>query len=212
LKVSTEASPAKTTETELTGSQLLQAAFDSTETVRFIVNAEGVVLHFNRKAYENSILMHGRELRKGDSLLDFAGDTVNKVQNHLRLQLQRAFTGETFVIENEVNYKAQSKWFQTEYVPIVHGRRIIAVSIATFDITGRKRAEIAAAELIAELKTSGQHRLQQVEYTLEALVARDADLLSQCQPVSADVSSRIDRLQKDLLSLRNKVNSWRQQF
>ncbi len=176
-------------EKELPISSLLQAAFDSSDMVRFIVDEDGTVLHFNRKAYENSILIHQRELKKGENLFDYAGDTTNRVQSHLKSQLAKTFTGETFVSENEVKFKLKSRWFQTEYVPILHNKKIVAASILTFDITERKIAELQTAQLVAELKTSTQTRLQQIEYSLDSMSNREKDMTAEAKELSAKLYS-----------------------
>ena len=205
-KTSTKSKPSQP---NLSAQELLGAAFDSTDAVRFIVDAQGIILHYNRKAYENSILIHKRELHKGDNLFEFAGDTLNKVQNHLKKQLAKSFSGETFVTENEVKYNFQSKWFQTEYVPIVHNMKIVAVSISTHDITSKKNAELQKTNLIADLKTTNQHRLQQITYALESLISRNDELLLTPE-LRASVHKQIGVMMRELMQLRNKVNSWNQ--
>src|SRR5688500_7325807 len=103
----------------------LYAAFDSTDAVRFLVTQDGTVIHFNRKAYENSILLHNKELKKGDNLFEFAADTVNSVENRLKKELARTFKGETFFIETEIKYNVDSNWFETEYCPVILNKQII---------------------------------------------------------------------------------------
>lgn len=195
---------------EINVSSLLQAAFDSTETVRFIVDSQGNVLHFNRKAFENSILIHSKELKKGDNLFDFASDTNNKVQNHLKIQLARVFAGETFSVEHEVKYKGFSRWFQSEYAPILKNRKIIAASLSTLDISERKLAELKNAQLLAEVKATSQHRIHQIEFSLDAIINRDEELISSFTKSEEKITIRLARLFRDLIALRGKLHSWKQ--
>jgi hypothetical protein len=143
---------------EIAASRLLLAAFDSSESVRFIVQEDGKVLHFNRKAYENSILIHQKELKKGDNLFDYASDTVNNVQTKLRSELKRTFKGESFTTDTEVKYDHRSRWFQTEYIPIFENKKIVAASISTYEITQKKLHDMQLAETIFEVRSSNQHR------------------------------------------------------
>ncbi|MDF2449805.1 MAG: hypothetical protein K0R26_2309 [Bacteroidota bacterium] len=92
-------------------SDLLAAAFNSTESVRFIVSKDGTILAFNRKAFENASLLHGKSLKRGDSLFTYANDPANEVENALRKDCERAFKGETFIKENEIHYASESVGF-----------------------------------------------------------------------------------------------------
>lgn len=192
---------------ELSITRLLQAAFDSTEIVRFIVDQHGCVMHFNRKAYENSILIHDRELKKGDNLFAFASETSNKVQNHLRLQLDRALTGETFVIESEVKQDNGSRWYETEYIPLLNDRKMVGVSISTSDITDRKQKERQQHELIAELKATSQNRLQQIDLSLENTIHKFQQAVA--GPENEQISRTIlEKFFKEISSLRKKIHPW----
>lgn len=192
---------------ELSIARLLQAAFDSTEIVRFIVDHDGCVMHFNRKAYENSILLHDRELKKGDNLYGFASETNNKVQNHLRQQLDRALAGETFIVESEVRQNADTRWYETEYIPLLNERKVVGVSISTSDITERKKHERLQHELVAELKAANLKRLQQIDLSLENTIQRyhaavSGNTAQSLSPVT------MDKLFKEITMLRNKIHPW----
>jgi hypothetical protein len=199
----------ETADEDLSISRLLQATFDSTESVRFIVDAKGTVIHFNRKAYENSILIHNRELKKGDNLFNFAADTVNDVESPLREQLNRAFKGETFWTDSEVKFDENSRWFETEYIPIIINRKIVAVAISTSEITSKKVQEIRLAELLNEVKSSSQHRLQEAELTLDVMARRVREIVEDIPRSDKLLKKQARTLCANLVSLRRKVGLWR---
>jgi hypothetical protein len=92
--------------------ELLEAVFNSTEAVRFIVSKDGSILYFNRKAFENASLLHGKTLKRGDSLFSYASDPGNEVENTVRKDCERAFKGETFIKETEIPYDAECVGFK----------------------------------------------------------------------------------------------------
>jgi hypothetical protein len=195
---------------EMPVARLLLAAFDSSESVRFIVQEDGKVLHFNRKAYENSILIHQKELKKGDNLFDYASDTVNNVQTKLRSELKRTFKGESFTTDTEVKYDHRSRWFQTEYIPIFENKKIVAASISTYEITQKKLHEMQLAETIFEVRSSNQHRLQQAELTLDMMAKRIKDIITDIPTSSeTDIRKQIRDLCSQLVGLRRKISAWR---
>jgi hypothetical protein len=195
---------------ELTTADLLQAAFDSTDQVRFIVSEDGGVISFNRKAYENSILIHNKALKKGDNLYDFAADTKDNASGKLRDDLRRTFSGESFVTEVEIKYHSGSRWFQTEYVPVFRDKVIVAASISNYDITERKQAEIAVQQYINEMQSAIDTRLRHIELILDSLVANSEVLLEESNSLDEQISSKIRRLLSEFSRLHSKVKYWSQ--
>jgi hypothetical protein len=183
----------------------LYAAFDSTDAVRFLVTQDGTVIHFNRKAYENSILLHNKELKKGDNLFDFAADTVNSVENRLKKELARTFKGETFFIETEIKYNVDSNWFETEYCPVILNKQIIAASITLYDITERKNKELSQKQQLEDLKSSTQSKLQQTEFMVETMIISFADMISELKKKSPSY----ERLLREMEGLKDDVNRLR---
>jgi len=132
--------------------QLLAAAFNSTDSVRFIVAEDGTILYFNRKAYENGLLLHNKTLKTGDSIHDYAKDPSNDVASNLKECLRRCFAGETFFSETEIHYGAQVRWFKSEYVPIFDKLKIIAASIYIHETTEQKIPELRKDVLLTTVQ------------------------------------------------------------
>lgn len=181
----------KTLPVNLSESELLSVAFNCTEAVRFIVSKDGGILNFNRKAFENATLLHDKTLKKGDNLFDYANDPGQGVENSLRIDLERAFAGEAFLIETEIPYGHGVRWFQTEYVPILHKLKIIAVSINIYEITEKKNTDTAKDKLISELQNLNQNLLSEREMVWEMISKFSSEIIS-----SEDKKSNKDIIKK----------------
>jgi PAS domain S-box-containing protein len=187
--------------------QLLAAAFNSTDSVRFIVAEDGTILYFNRKAYENGLLFHNKKLEKGDSLFDYANDTSNNVEHSLTADLARTFNGETFRVETEIKFGKESKWFETEYVPIFHKLKIAAASITIYEITDKKNNELDLAKRLIQIQKVHQNRLQKVEAMLDT-VNQQATLIFDQYGKSAGtaITKNMKRLCASIQALQTKIS------
>lgn len=190
--------------------QLLTAAFNSSESVRFIVERDGTILHFNRKAYENGQLLHNKILKRGDNLFDYASDPSNDVANGLRVCIERAFAGETFYSEAEIKFEGGARWFKSEYVPIFDKLKIIAVSIHIHEITDEKLAQLLKDQTLADIKTINYSRLNESKTSLEQIIKDGKESLK------ALTNNPNDALKKNLLNLvsvaselKTKVTRWK---
>lgn len=132
--------------------QLLAAAFNSTDSVRFIVGSDGTIFHFNRKAYENGLLLHNKTLKPGDSIYDYANDPANDVATSLKECLKRCFAGETFFAETEIHFGTEIRWFKSEYVPVFDKLKIIAASLYIHEVTDQKIQELRKDVMLATIK------------------------------------------------------------
>ncbi|MDF2438673.1 MAG: hypothetical protein K0Q95_3049 [Bacteroidota bacterium] len=193
----------------LTVEQLLTAAFNSTDSVRFIVAEDGTILYFNRKAYENGLLFHNKKLEKGDSLFDYAGDTTNDVQKALLHDLQRTFKGETFRMETEIQFGKELKWFETEYVPIFHKLKIVAASITIYEVTERKQNEHTKAHVLSVMQKAYKDKLLKTDAMLDLIDKRAKMILNQSGKSSdTAITKNMKSLYTAILALRNKIAVW----
>ncbi|MCE3277915.1 MAG: hypothetical protein K0S44_106 [Bacteroidetes bacterium] len=189
--------------------ELLVATFNSTESVRFIVNEEGIILYFNRKAYENGIQFHNRKLHKGDSLFEYANDTSNNVHITLKDALVRTFKGETFRVEAEVCFGDKSHWFETEYVPLFHKLKMVAASISIYDVTERKVHELLLNKLVNEIKQVQEERWQKTLAMVDLIDERVKMVLTNGSNLSsAAIAKNLKTLSGTIATLKNKVAAW----
>jgi PAS domain S-box-containing protein len=205
------ATPAKN-DKDISIPDALQAAFDSTDAVRFFVTSDGKILHFNRKAYENSILLHNKEIKRGDNLYDFAADTENLIENKLKKDLALAFKGENFQRETHVKFTNGEKWFETEYSPIIFKKKIVAVSISTVDITHRKTRELDLRNALDEIKSTRVNRIVQFEFMISNIFSHIHAIENEMKKRTgsgAEMISSFDKLKKELLRLTEKLAVWK---
>jgi len=193
----------------LTAGELLAAAFDATDSVRFIVKQDGTILYFNRKAYENGVLLHGKKLTKGDSLFEYAGDTTNNVKSALKSDLNRSFKGETFRVNTEIKYDKKTMWFQTEYVPVFHKLKIIAASITIYDITETKREELEKANSVIAMEKNYQECLLKTEQMLDVIYKRAKMVFGETDKTTeTQIVNGLKNICADTLALKKQVASW----
>jgi hypothetical protein len=203
---------AETAEENITVAQALLAAFDATDAVRFIVKADGTIIHFNRKAYENGILLHKRELKRGDNIYDYAADTVNGVESTLKKDIDRAFKGQTFVRESEIKFDVESLWYETEHCPVILNNKVSAVALSITDITARKKREHETQEMIETMRSTKINRVQQFELMIHDLagVVENLQIAARKKPLSvAAIQAAIQKLRSEVASMKKKILIWK---
>ncbi|TAH17335.1 MAG: GAF domain-containing protein [Cytophagales bacterium] len=119
----------------------IKSIFDSTKDVHFLVDRTCKVLFFNKAAVQNGQEYHQEQLKEGDSLLSYIGDD-EQAQAKLKQQVQRAFDGEIFEVEEKVVYSPSlSVWFKTEFYPVEENKEIIGVAINITNIDKLKKSQ-----------------------------------------------------------------------
>jgi signal transduction histidine kinase len=120
---------------------ILSAIFDSTNDVWFLVAPDYSILFFNKKAYENGKLLHNRELKAGDNILDYARDTKNEIDVKFVRGFERAINGEIVKTEEKIEYALHSIWVATKYIPVYEADVLLGISITVEDVTPQKLLE-----------------------------------------------------------------------
>ena len=95
----------------------------------FFVNSSYRILAFNKTAFNNSKLLHDQELGIGDSILDYARDTTNKIDQDFITCLGRACEGQTVKQEKRIEYNSSSLNTISTYTPIYNLTKLVGVSI-----------------------------------------------------------------------------------
>ena len=120
---------------------ILSAVFNSLDDVWFFVSPDYRIMYFNQKAFTNGKQFHGKELRVGDSILDYARDTQNNVDARFVANFQRAILGETLRVDDEIIYNSTSIWSRSKYTPVYENDLLLGISIIVEDITLQKTFE-----------------------------------------------------------------------
>ena len=126
---------------EKTGS-ILRSIFDSTDDVWFFIAPDYSISFFNQKAFDNGKLLHGRELKAGDSILDYARDTTNNIDVGFIENFEKALDGEHIREEKKIEYAETAIWCLSKYIPVYHEGKLTGVSVSVSDISKEKILEL----------------------------------------------------------------------
>lgn len=125
---------------ERTGN-ILRAIFDSSDYIWFFINPDYKIIFFNKKAFENGKLLHGKELNSGDSLTDYARDAKGDLNKQLISTLQKVSEGNIIGNEQLVEFETTKIWTKAKYIPVFEEKVLIGISITIEDISVQKIME-----------------------------------------------------------------------
>jgi len=120
---------------------ILSAIFDSFDDVWFFISPDYSIKYFNQKAFNNGKALHGKELKAGDSILDYAKDTTNKVDQTFIDNFNRALKGEALKVDQHIQYHSLSIWTRSKYTPVYEKGELLGISVVVEDITTQKQGE-----------------------------------------------------------------------
>jgi len=113
----------------------LQSRYDTSKHVWFFVNTNYRIIHFNKTAARNSIILHNKEITPGDSILDYARDTSNKIDSDFITCFGKAAAGQLIEKEQQVCYKDRTICTRSTYTPIYQEGSLLGISIVVRDIS-----------------------------------------------------------------------------
>ncbi|HEY9007512.1 MAG TPA: PAS domain-containing protein [Ohtaekwangia sp.] len=157
--------------------QVLQAMFDSTQSSIFLVAPDYRIIFFNKKALEVSRVMYGRELRLGDSILNYKLDNGDDVFTSFQINFEKALhSGEQVTTEREIVYPNMqlSNWVRSEYTPVYDHGKAIGVALRVVDITDRKLYELQIdmqTEILQQISWIQSHHTRQPVATILGLIS-----------------------------------------
>ncbi|NEU09603.1 hypothetical protein GZH53_14850 [Flavihumibacter sp. R14] len=113
----------------------LQSRYDTSDDVWFFVKSNYRIIHFNKRAAKNSIALHNKEIAAGDSILDYARDTSNKIDSDFITCFGKAAAGQNIEVDLKICYKEREIWTRSSYTPVYKGDILLGISILVTDIT-----------------------------------------------------------------------------
>ena len=126
----------------------LRSQFDKSHNVWFFVDVNYRILYFNSKAAANSLVFHQRQINTGESILDYAKDTENNVDEDFITCLGKAASGQVVKREQEVVYQEASIWTRSTYMPVYNNTDLEGISVEVEDITSLRNG----AKVIKRMK------------------------------------------------------------
>jgi hypothetical protein len=114
--------------------QQLKDEYEDAEPVWFLVNLQYRIIAYNKKAAENSLSFHKKQIRRGDSILDYARDTKNQVDAKFIQCFGQAATGKEIKNEQQVSYHSETITTKAVYTPVFEDQEVKAVSIVVHTI------------------------------------------------------------------------------
>ena len=130
----------------------LRNQFDKSHSVWFFVDVKYRILYFNPKAAANSLVFHQKQIDTGDSILDYARDTENNVDEGFITSLGKAAAGQVVKWEQEVVYKEESIWTRSTYMPVYNNTDLEGISIEVEDITSLRNGAKVIKRMKADFK------------------------------------------------------------
>ncbi|TCC92401.1 hypothetical protein EZ428_11825 [Pedobacter frigiditerrae] len=122
----------------------LQAIYESTRSIRFIIVPDYTVLFFNKKARDEFPSVFGIEIIIG---MNFSNHfKKNTFIDSLDLHFQKSLTGEHIITENLVGSGNNKLWYKIDFHPLIIDGTTIAVSISIRNINDKKIKDLRIKE------------------------------------------------------------------
>ena len=119
---------------------VLQTRYDTSDAVWFFVKPNYRIIHFNKKAASNSVALHNKKIAPGDSILDYARDTSNKIDEEFITCFGKAAAGQFVEHEQQIHYQDLVLLTRSTYTPVYEAETILGISIVV-EVTPVKTSE-----------------------------------------------------------------------
>ena len=122
----------------------LQAIYESTRSIRFIIVPDYTVLFFNKKARDEFPSIFGIKIIIGMNFSDHFKH--NNFIDSLDLHFQKSLTGEHIITENLIGLGNNKLWYKIDFHPLIIDGTTIAVSISIRNINDKKTKDLKIKE------------------------------------------------------------------
>jgi len=131
----------------------LRTIFDNTETAYLLLDHELNILSYNRVAEETYMLGIQKQLRKGESIMNYIPE---EGKEQIVEYYARALDG--WHLNYEASFHApygQFSWYNFQLSPVINDKnKILGLVLAILDITKKKKAELEKEKLSEALRSS----------------------------------------------------------
>jgi PAS domain S-box-containing protein len=137
----------------------IRAMLKSTHDGFFMIDKEKKIIQLNEAANQFLTLLTGRDGQPGDLISDYVNTDRKEIFENI---FQSVFAGNSEAAELKFDCRNGEKWFDVDYFPVFDDEReVVAMCIASRDITERKLTENALDKIRAE-REEYQFRLQSI--------------------------------------------------
>ncbi len=160
--------------------KILNAVYDSSKEMQFLVAPDRTMLFFNKSAYDHAKFYYCLELLAGDIFDEFIENAAGKIDPLFEQHFYKAINGEYVVTESEFTSPGYKAWLKTEYNPVWVNKTLAGISVTISNITSRKKNEIRINEqneLMREIIFAQSHIIRQPLTNILALI----ELLNKAQ-------------------------------
>jgi len=156
----------------------LRAIYDSAQQVHFLIDKDGNVLSYNRKAKEYANKILGREANLlGKSFVNFLPEANRK---NFLTYVQRCLHGEKFNYEQILHWENfPPLWFELLFLPVYdENQKLVGVSLNGIEISSKKKTErnqLALYKISAAVNASGsiENLYKNIHEILKTLMPAD---------------------------------------
>lgn len=143
----------------------LRAIFDNAVQAFLLIDADGIIQAFNKRANRGAQAIFGRELKEGSSFFELM---IGEELESFRQNFNEALRGVSVNLERRINVGDGTHWYEINFNPVsAENGEVIGVCFSTINIDGRKKAVEALAASEARLLAE----MQSVLVITEALVS-----------------------------------------
>lgn len=142
---------------------VLRALYDSTRSVKILVDPNYRVLFFNRNASELALLFHNKKVKTGDNLLEYTRENLSEILHFLREDFSKALEGEPASRECVIKHKDAQLWLEVNYTPVYENNQVIGISLTVEDISKKKQRELFIEQqnqLLRQVFNSHSHEMR----------------------------------------------------
>jgi len=107
----------------------LKNEYQHSDCVWFFVDTKYRIVAYNKKAAQNSISLHNKEIGSGQSILDYARDTKNNIDTKFIECFGKAASGHLVKDEQHIIFDSVNMIARSNYIPVMRDKEVMGVSI-----------------------------------------------------------------------------------
>ncbi|HMW03610.1 MAG TPA: PAS domain S-box protein [Leptospiraceae bacterium] len=116
-----------------------KAILECTQEVFILIDRNGIILAFNKTAFDMIFRTQGKELKESRPMIEFIMDTDLE---SFSKNFKTALLGNSVHFEKQFQFYGYSLWADISYLPIRENENVIAVAFVAYSIDDKKMSEL----------------------------------------------------------------------